>query len=270
MMRTSETARRAKMLTDDRRPHGSPASSPRSDPGNPQARQRRPVTVEILRGYEQDLPPADANVVIDVIRAFTTAHVAFARGAQTILLVNDLQKAFELKNRSAEYLLVGEIDGLRIPGFDFGNSPAEISQANLAGRTLVLKTTNGVEAALRALQAPLVLVAALVNARKTSFYLRRKIEEGVLRRINLIASHPSGDEDLACAQYVRSLLIDGAPVTASHVAWRVRQSKAAEKFLDASRPEFDPRDVDFCAQEDEDALVLQARRDGLPRLVRIE
>ena len=76
-------------------------------------------------------------IIIDVFRAFTTAAIAFANGASQIVLVAEIEEAFALQRRGVGELLMGEVDGQRPAGFDFGNSPYEVSQVNLLGKTLV-------------------------------------------------------------------------------------------------------------------------------------
>ena len=70
-------------------------------------------------------------VVIDVLRAFTTAAYAFSAGASSISLVSTVEHAFALKERYSEALLMGEDQGLPIDGFDDGNSPGQFTTENL-------------------------------------------------------------------------------------------------------------------------------------------
>ena len=62
-------------------------------------------------------------IIVDVYRAFTTAAVAFSRGAQQIILVPEIEEALELRDRGVGELCIGEVGGVRPDGFDFGNSP---------------------------------------------------------------------------------------------------------------------------------------------------
>ena len=64
-------------------------------------------------------------IIIDVLRAFTTAAVLFDGGIEQLILVADPQEAFDLRQRHG-YLLAGENGGVKIDGFDFGNSPTEL------------------------------------------------------------------------------------------------------------------------------------------------
>src|SRR4029077_15308256 len=79
-------------------------------------------------------------VVIDVFRAFSTAAYAFDRGATEVVLVGPVEEAFALRRRWPDALIMGEVDGRRVDGFDFGNSTSVIARADLRGRRLVPRT----------------------------------------------------------------------------------------------------------------------------------
>ncbi len=83
------------------------------------------------------------TVIIDVFRAFTTAAVASTRGASRIVMVDSLDKALALRSSGIGDYCIGERDSIKPPGFDFGNSPAELERAEVAGKTLIQTTSNG-------------------------------------------------------------------------------------------------------------------------------
>lgn len=78
-----------------------------------------------------------------MFRAFTTAAVALARGAEKIILTAEPEEALALRAAGVGELCLGEVGGIRPPGFDFGNSPFELSQADVAGKTLIQSTRAG-------------------------------------------------------------------------------------------------------------------------------
>ncbi|MBU1642104.1 2-phosphosulfolactate phosphatase [bacterium] len=202
------------------------------------------MEIRIYQGNDLTLPDADANVVIDVVRAFTVAHYAFIGGAEAIVLVPEVAEALAARDELPHALLAGEVGGLVIEGFDLDNSPRRFAETDLQGRTIIQKTTNGVKAALHSLDAPTVLVTGFSNARATATYLAGLNN---LRSVNLVASHPTGDEDLACAEYIRSLLL-GEEIESEEVQRRIRSSATVQKFLDPSQPAFDPADIDYCSK----------------------
>ena len=109
-------------------------------------------------------------VVIDVLRASTTIVTALAHGAAGVRPVLTVEAARALaagfgsiSGSGSGVLLGGERGGLRIDGFDLGNSPLEYSRARVAGRRIVITTTNGTAALDACTAASEVLIGAIVN-----------------------------------------------------------------------------------------------------------
>ncbi|CAM3773389.1 2-phosphosulfolactate phosphatase [Mesobacillus zeae] len=229
------------------------------------------MTLAIIQGSSHKPERAEVNVVIDVIRAFTVAHHAFLMGAREIILSPTIDAAFRLKESDEDFLLAGEVEGLPIRGFDLDNSPWNLQGKNLCGKVLVQKTTNGVKAALNALAADYVFITGFSNAKVTAEYIRANlIRSGEVSHINLIASHPTGDEDLACAEYIAGIITGDSRVDAKEAAERIQRSGPAEKFLNRSRPEFKKEDILLCLEEIDGSFIMQVNSDkGLPRIERI-
>ncbi|RHW38960.1 2-phosphosulfolactate phosphatase [Neobacillus notoginsengisoli] len=226
------------------------------------------MNITIHQGRTPVLPRSDVNIVIDVIRAFTVAHYAFLRGAKALILTATTDEAFLLQKKNPGYLLAGEINGLPIQGFDFDNSPAKMATANVSGRTIVQKTTNGVKAALHALDADAVFVTGFSNARKTAECVGKLWSADAT--INLIASHPDGDDDLACAEYIKDILLGKEELSIKDVAERIRSCGPAEKFFDEGRPEFNAEDIEFCTKVIAGDFVMYVDSSGkFPMIVRV-
>lgn len=226
--------------------------------------------IRILQGTDQPYPDADINIVIDVIRAFTVAHVAFLRGAREILLVNTVEEAMALKARDPALLLAGEIKGLGIPGFDLDNSPYRVAQAELEGLRLVQKTTNGVKATLAALAAHHVFVTGYSNAIDTARHVRHLLVRNGLRTVNVIASHARDDDDLACAEYIRDQILGVHQLRPEAVVERIRRSRPAAKFLVVPAGDFEPRDLDFCVRAIPSGFVMEVDRSAkVPSIRRV-
>lgn len=104
-------------------------------------------------------------VVLDVLRATSTIVEALAAGAKAIYPVASIEDAIRLANSLGreEVLLCGERRCLPIEGFDMGNSPREFTPARVAGKTLVMSTTNGTHAMTLAAGAARVLIGSLLN-----------------------------------------------------------------------------------------------------------
>ncbi|MBI3978788.1 MAG: 2-phosphosulfolactate phosphatase [Chloroflexi bacterium] len=121
------------------------------------------VDVAWLPGVLGD-PAGRVIVMVDVLRASTTLAVMLERGAAGIELVEEVDEARERARQVQGALLCGERGGLPPVGFDYGNSPSEFAALDLAGRRLVLCTSNGTRAMRRVAAAPVVLVGSLRNA----------------------------------------------------------------------------------------------------------
>lgn len=110
--------------------------------------------------HPADVRRADLAIVIDVLRATTTATQALAAGYCRVLCAESLDRAVAL--RGSGRVLAGERDCVKPPGFDQGNSPLEALRRH--GDELVLATTNGTPAiAAAASHAPTVMLACLLN-----------------------------------------------------------------------------------------------------------
>jgi 2-phosphosulfolactate phosphatase len=109
-------------------------------------------------------------VVFDVLRATSTIVTALTNGARAIRPVSTIDQALAERARSPDALLAGERGGWRIGPeltggitFDLGNSPREFTGDAVAGRTIVMTTTNGTLALEACAGAPVVLAAAFLN-----------------------------------------------------------------------------------------------------------
>ena len=85
----------------------------------------------------------DIYIIIDLIRATTSITTILERGATRVFVADTLEQAQQAAKLHPERLLCGERQALPLPGFDYGNSPAQFAQLDLAGRELILTTTNG-------------------------------------------------------------------------------------------------------------------------------
>lgn len=136
-------------------------------------------------------------VVIDVLRASSTIITALANGCQDLLAVAEPGVAAVIKRQLGGGCLTGgERNGLKIPGFDLGNSPLEYTAERVHGQRIIICTSNGTKALSEAKNADELLIAAFLNAERTSRYLREK-EEMVLFCAG--RDGEPGLDDLLCA-----------------------------------------------------------------------
>lgn len=116
-------------------------------------------------------------VVIDVLRATSTMVTALWNGADRIVPVAEAEQAREnagrLRGADAGCVLTcGERDGYQLEGFDLGNSPFGCGRETVAGKTLVMTTTNGTIALTRTETAEKVYIASFLNLSAVASELR--------------------------------------------------------------------------------------------------
>lgn len=210
-------------------------------------------------------------VVIDVLRAFTTAAFAFAAGAQEILLVRTVDEALAMREQIPGSLVMGEVKGLPVSGFDVSNSPAEIDGKELTSRRLIQRTSSGTQGVVLSERADIILTASLVCASATVRYLNALDPQ----QVTLVNSgyRPSGGEegwpeglgteDEACADYIEALLRGETPNVQPFIR-RVRESYSGRIFADPQRPEYSAVDLENCTQVDRFDFAMRVyRQDGL-------
>ncbi len=148
-------------------------------------------------------------VVIDVLRATSTIATALANGCREVIPILEPADAEAVVRDlpPGSFLQGGERRGLKIPGFDLGNSPREYRPEVVGGKTVVLSTTNGTRAAILSREADAVAFGSLLNARAVADYCRERCSELILACAGRVGDFSL--EDTVCAGMMISYL-DGA------------------------------------------------------------
>jgi len=212
----------------------------------------------LLRGAQEAEGTA---IVIDVFRAFTTAAIAFSKGVEKIVLVAEVEEALELRNRGLGDLCMGEVAGMRPEGFDFGNSPFELSQAEVSGKTLIQSTRAGTVGVSAAQKADQIYVGSLVIAEATVKAILRDAPD----LVSIVAMGSEGktrtDEDEQCALYLRNLLQGRKP---DHDAVRslILVGEESQKYGDPARPHFHAKDKELALQIDTIPFAIKVSREN--------
>ena len=209
-------------------------------------------------------------VVIDVLRAFTSACYAFGAGAEEIFLVSDVDEAFTLRGHFPGALLMGEVGGGPIEGFDFSNSPAHYVGADLTGKRLIQRTSNGTQGVIRATQADAILAASFVCAGATARYIRQaspSLVTFVITAWHSASPEPGdGDEDAACVDYIEALLTEPQPDAAPYLA-RVPNSTTGKLFQSDTLTKYPASDLALCTSLDRFPFTLKVSRQHARLLV---
>jgi 2-phosphosulfolactate phosphatase len=200
-------------------------------------------------------------VVIDVIRAFTNAAFAFSRGAREIYPISKVEEAWRLKAQIPDALACGEVGGIPPEGFDFGNSPTQTSLLDLSGRVIIQRTSAGTQGIVRSVNASSMFAASFVVASATVTQVLNLTTESVAFVITGQVDNESGDEDLACAEYLASLLKGQRPDPAPYIE-RVYRSRDALFHLDPDIPAFPKSDLDHCTNIDAFNFAMPVTREN--------
>jgi 2-phosphosulfolactate phosphatase len=219
------------------------------------------MQIEVMDFVEGARKARGVTVVIDVFRAFSVACYAYARGAKRVIPVAEIDAALSLKRDHPEYLTIGERGGKKVDGFDFGNSPTEISQADVRGKTIVHTTSAGTQGLTNASQADVVLTGSLVNAAAICSYIQSLRPERVsIVRMGRAAVERSAEDDL-CAEVLRGRL-NGEGYDVSTVREQLRHSTAGKVFFDPAATWAPEGDFDLCTDVDRFGFVLRLSNGG--------
>jgi 2-phosphosulfolactate phosphatase len=211
---------------------------------------------------------ARTAVVIDVLRATSTMVEALANGAKGIYPVATTEEAIRLAQNLEGVLLCGERRSLRVDGFNLGNSPSEFTPDAVAGKTLVMATTNGTPAIVAASTMRLAVAASFLNL---SAVVDAVLAEGApLAIVCAGRERRFGLDDTVCAgaivQAIRQRVAGVTLNDAGHSALRLnevyggdlealfRMTAAGQQLLEAGLES----DLPLCAELD--------RRDVVPKL----
>ena len=124
------------------------------------------IDVLPIFGKQTDNQLQDTTViVVDVLRATSSIICALNGGAIKVVPTVDAGDAVELAGRlgARECVLGGERGGIRINGFDLGNSPKEYLSRTVRNKTVIVSTTNGTEALHSVKSADRILLGAMIN-----------------------------------------------------------------------------------------------------------
>lgn len=202
-------------------------------------------------------------VVVDVLRAFTTAAYAFSSGASAIWLVSSVEDALRLAGEIPNALTVGEERGSRPVAFDFSNSPVGVADADLEGRVLVQRTSAGTQGAIAAKDAERMFAASLVCASATAAALR---EIGPSAPAYVITGRfpntpDGGEDDLATAQFIERARL-GDPLLVNETKDAVANSRWAKRLAELGAEDVHPNDLNYSIDVDRFDFAMEVERVG--------
>ena len=227
------------------------------------------MDIEILQLLEGAKKAQGLTVIIDVFRAFSTACYAIGNGIQRIYPVGDLEIAYKMKEQNPEFILVGERNEQKPEGFDFGNSPSQLLEANLAGKTMVHTTSSGTQGIANATGANEIITGSFVNAGAIVDYIRKQNPAKVsLVCMGYSCRYPT-DEDTLLAVYIKNEL-EGVANDFQAMVEQLRRGDGA-RFFSPEKQEWAPAaDFDLCLSLNRFDFVLKVEQEnGLNYLMKI-
>jgi 2-phosphosulfolactate phosphatase len=119
-------------------------------------------------------------VIIDIFRATSSICYGIENGAEAIIPVSQVEECSAYREKGLDYLLAAERDGKVVDGFDFGNSPFSYTTEKVAGKTIVLTTTNGTHALHLSRSAKKIVIGSFLNLTALSAWLKTQHENILL------------------------------------------------------------------------------------------
>lgn len=205
----------------------------------------------------------DTVIVIDVLREFTTSALAFSQGVYEIALASSVEEAFDLRDRFADTLILGEVDGYPVEGFDLGNSPSALIDYDLSGKRLIQLTTAGTQSIIRSSEAHHIFATGLCSVSATG----RRVLSLSPHSVTLVQTgvFPGGwgDEDIACADLIKAK-IDGTHLNIENIKQRVRESRSGRYYSRPDHEVFPSADLDAALIVDRfDFSMSVVKKDGV-------
>jgi len=177
-------------------------------------------------------PRSDCYIVIDALRATTVIAVLFARGLRELTVVEGTADA-RIRRKPGE-LLLGEEHGLRPQGFDFGNSPVELMQADVREKSAVHVTTNGTSAIASVAACGPTVAGSLVNISAVIAHVSSYRSVAVVCAGNARGSVFSLEDFAVAAAYIQRLAAANPGAKLSDTAKLARALENPESLIAAS------------------------------------
>lgn len=201
------------------------------------------------------------TVVIDVFRAFTVEPYLINNGAKKLIPVGDMQIAYDYKNKDNNCILIGERNGIILPGFDYGNSPSQIENIDFSGKTIIHTTSCGTQGIVNSTNAKEIITGSLVNAKAiVKYIIQNKIEE-----ISLLALSRPGelpfDEDVLCAKYIKGMLENNPLSNLDEEIEKLKTTTGSKFFNSLGQKDFPEKDFYLCTEINKFDFVLKVKKD---------
>ncbi len=217
--------------------------------------------IRILRLIDGARQAKGLTVIIDVFRAFSLECYLYDMGVKRIRPVGTIEDAFRLHDRIENSILVGERQGKKCDGFDYGNSPSSIASEHVKGKEIIHTTSAGTQGIVNATGATEIITGSLVNAKAVAEYIMEKQPESVSLVCMGNAGVAIAKEDELCAEYIKSIL-EGNEIPDIEERAKALRYDGGEHFFDELRQDVYPQeDFWLCVKCNQFPFIIQVERD---------
>lgn len=205
------------------------------------------MRIKKLFGIEGARQAKGITVIIDIFRAATVSAFLLGKNVKEIIPVSTKEEAFEYKRKNPSYVLIGEEMGYKIKGFDYGNSPYEISKAkNLREKVIIHRSSMGTQGIVSAKQSEEIIFGSFVSASAIVNYLTNHRNQ----EASIVALDRPGTEDDVFADYLIGELTNKRRKNIKDVVKYLKPLPRASRFFDPKLPEFPKEDFYLCLDID--------------------
>lgn len=201
------------------------------------------------------------TVIIDVFRAFSLECYLYDMGVKEIRPIGSVEDAFVLNKELPGSVLIGERQGKKCEGFDFGNSPSTVRPEEVKGKTILHTTSAGTQGIVNATGASEIITGSLVNAKAVAEYIKKSQPDTVsLVCMGYAGVRPAAEDEL-CAEYIKSL-VEGVELPDFEQRIADLQKHGGEHFFDEEQQEVYPKEDFFmCVKYDMFPFVIHVEKD---------
>jgi 2-phosphosulfolactate phosphatase len=236
-----------------------------------------------VRGLEVCLTPALLPlynvedyivVIIDIFRATSSICYGIENGAEAIIPVSEVEECAAYRERGFNYLLAAERNGEVVTGFDFGNSPFAYTAEKVAGKTVVLTTTNGTHALHLSRNAKNIVIGSFLNLTALCNWLKTQ-DESILMVCAGWKNNFNLEDTLFAGAVIEQLKGDGYvlddPALAANDLFQIGKNDIGQYLSKTSHGERlkklgIEKDIAFCLQVDIAAAIPILQGEKLVKL----
>jgi 2-phosphosulfolactate phosphatase len=208
-------------------------------------------------------------VVIDVLRATSVMLTAMKNKAKEIRPFKEVDKLISYTKDMRGILRCGERQGVKIQGFDLGNSPQEYKQEIVQGKIICMTTSNGTNALVNSSHGKKILIGSYLNINALS----KKINE-IGEDLVIVCAGTDGefslDDSLCAGEIIKKLeyktLSDSARAMymIASTPGTLKDKLKETKHYNFLKQLGETKDLEICFSIDSQNIVLEYR-DGVIR-----